>query len=245
MQLVLSKNNSAMRCIALVAVLLGMVASATPSLAAGPAGQARGAGRVVEQGDRVLAPFASVVFCMHQPDQCMDTGGADIVTLDRARRAEMTGVNHGFNHSIEPKSDAPGADVWSVDVKQGDCEDYALTKRKHLLALGWSSRALLIAVARTLSGEGHAVLIARTSDGDLVLDNRTDRIKDWRSTDLQWVMVQSDQAPRKWLSMEAAQIAPMMVSQQSFAPATAELISSRKGHTQTRKHRDTKETSNP
>jgi predicted transglutaminase-like cysteine proteinase len=178
--------------------------------------------RIVE-GDRKLAPFASVVFCMQQPDQCKDTGGGEIVELDAAHRAQLIGVNRSVNRSIRPVNDPTGSDVWSVDVTEGDCEDYALTKRGHLIALGWSSRALRIAVARTSSGEGHAVLIAKTSDGDLVLDNRTGRIKDWRSTDLHWVMFQSARSPQQWVSLGRAGPAPTVVSQAAQAPATAEI----------------------
>jgi predicted transglutaminase-like cysteine proteinase len=219
------KNKVAARFVAPLGVVLSIVAMPAVSLAAGPAGQARGIGgavtRIIE-GDRALAPFASVVFCVQQPDQCKDTGGADIVMLDAAHKAELVSVNASVNRSIRPVNDPAGTDVWSVDVTEGDCEDYALTKRKHLLALGWSSRALRIAVARTSSGEGHAVLIAKTSEGDLVLDNRTGRIKDWRSTDLHWVMFQSERGPQQWVSLNTGRPTPMLVSD-TEAPATAKI----------------------
>lgn len=219
------KNKVAARFVAPLGVLLSVVATPAASFAAGPAGQARGMGGAVTrilEGDRALAPFASVVFCVQQPDQCKDTGGADIVMLDAAHKAELASVNASVNRSIRPVNDPAGTDVWSVDVAQGDCEDFALTKRKHLLALGWSSRALRIAVARTSSGEGHAVLIAKTSEGDLVLDNRTSRIKDWRSTDLHWVMFQSERGPQQWVSLDTGRPTPLMVAE-TQAPATAKI----------------------
>ena len=92
-------------------------------------------------------------------------------------------------------------DVWQVGVAAGDCEEFALTKRRNLIALGWPSRALRIAVARTGSGEGHAVLVVKSSRGDLVLDNRTDEIKPWTQTDLRWVKIQSGDNPRLWYTM--------------------------------------------
>ena len=220
------KNKVAARFVAPLGIVLSVIAVPTVSYAVGPASQARGMGSAVArilEGDRALAPFASVVFCMQQPDQCKDTGGADIVTLDATRKAELVSVNSSVNRSIRPVNDAPGTDIWSVDVAAGDCEDYALTKRKHLLALGWSSRALRIAVARTSSGEGHAVLIAKTSEGDLVLDNRTGRIKDWRSTDLHWVMFQSEQGPQQWVSLSTGRLNPMMASVAENAPSTAKI----------------------
>ena len=89
-------------------------------------------------------------------------------------------------------------DVWKVNVRSGDCEDFALTKRSRLMAMGWSSRAMRIATAYTPSGEGHAVLVVRTDKGDLVLDNRKSSIKNWRDTDLRWDKIQSDTDPYVW-----------------------------------------------
>jgi len=167
----------------------------------GPSGFAKDLGsdivRMLEQ-ERTLAPFASVVFCMKTPDQCRKVGGPDTMALDMERGAQLFKVNSAVNRSIRPVNDRSGTDDWEVDVKSGDCEDFALTKRKQLIDLGWSSASLRIAVALTSGGEGHAVLIAKTSVGDLVLDNRTGAIKDWRNTDLRFLMVQSRENPKQW-----------------------------------------------
>jgi len=49
----------------------------------------------------------------------------------------------------------------------GDCEDYALLKRKLLLQAARPRPALLITVARDRNGDGHAVLtVKRQSQGD-------------------------------------------------------------------------------
>lgn len=226
------KNKVAARFVAPVGIFLTLGTMPTVSFAAGAAGQARGMGSAVThiiEGERTLAPFASVVFCVQQPDQCKDTGGADIVTLDANHKAELISVNASVNRSIRPVNDPAGTDVWSVDVTEGDCEDYALTKRKHLMALGWSSRALRIAVATTFSGEGHAVLIARTSEGDMVLDNRTSRIKDWRSTDLHWVMFQSERGVQQWVRLNTGRETPTLVSYREVAPPTAKIVKPKSG----------------
>ncbi|WP_257623434.1 transglutaminase-like cysteine peptidase [Rhizobium sp. B21/90] len=224
---VMLKTKVALCFAAPLGIFLSVLTMPAVSHAAGPAGQAKGIGAAVThilEGDRALAPFASVVFCLQQPDQCKDTGGANVVMLDDVHRRQLTDVNSSVNRAIRPVNDPAGTDVWSVDVAQGDCEDFALTKRKHLLALGWSSRALRIAVARTSAGEGHAVLIAKTSEGDLVLDNRTSRIKDWRSTDLRWIMFQSENGPQQWVGLKTGRPTPMMVSKTVEAPATAKII---------------------
>lgn len=197
-----------------IAAFIGLLTLAPSTLlAAGVGGYARDLGTDVKRiadGEFTLAPLASVAFCMKNADQCRDTGGG-VVELTDARQAELFGVNSRVNGSIRPKNDSPAADVWSVDVSTGDCEDYALTKRKRLLELGWPSRALRMAVATTPSGEGHAVLVVRTSKGDLVLDNRTSQVKDWTRTDLFWLKMQSSN-PEIWVSMQSRPIRPVLVS---------------------------------
>lgn len=156
--------------------------------------------RIVER-ENALAPIASVSFCIKRPEQCRNTGGPEVLKLTPDRETELLNINLAVNKSISPKKDATGADTWDVDVSSGDCEDYALTKRRHLIALGWSSASLRIAVALTATGEGHAVLIARTSKGDLILDNRTGEIKDWKRTDLRILKIQTKENPKRWVNV--------------------------------------------
>lgn len=150
-----------------------------------------------------LAPFAHVKFCNSNPADCRQGRGEAVVELTAARDSQLKRVNSAVNRSIRPINDrqGTGGDIWEVDVSEGDCEDFALTKRRRLVELGWSPRALRIAVAYTRSGEGHAVLVVSTSNGDLVLDNRTSQIKKWHRTDLRWVKIQSGDNPRRWFQI--------------------------------------------
>jgi predicted transglutaminase-like cysteine proteinase len=114
---------------------------------------------------------------------------------------QLKNVNSTVNRTMIGRNDSSSelnGDVWKVNVRSGDCEDFALTKRSRLIAMGWSSRALRIATAYTPSGEGHAVLVVRTDRGDLVLDNRKSSIKNWRDTDLRWDKIQSGTDPYVW-----------------------------------------------
>ncbi|MBB3595728.1 putative transglutaminase-like cysteine proteinase [Rhizobium sp. BK529] len=160
--------------------------------------------KYIQVRKRTMAPFAHVMFCARQPQECEAKGGAAVVALSTYADKQLRAVNASVNRSIVPRNDASGKvsdDVWEVNVKSGDCEDFALTKRDHLIAMGWSSKALRIAVARTPYGEGHAVLVVKTNVGDLVLDNRTNAIKTWDKTDLNWVMIQSADDPRVWYEL--------------------------------------------
>ncbi|MEV4609863.1 transglutaminase-like cysteine peptidase [Neorhizobium sp. LMR1-1-1.1] len=143
-----------------------------------------------------LAPFAFVRFCKDNRSNC-DVGRGDAeVTLTPTLRAELLRINSTVNRTIVPKNDDD--DVWAQDVTAGDCEDFALTKRHQLIKAGWPTRSLRIAVAKTRAGEGHAVLVVRTSEGDLVLDNRTSAVRTWNQTDLNWIKIQSGDNPRLW-----------------------------------------------
>lgn len=151
-----------------------------------------------------LAPMAHVLLCLERPAECQATGPANaVVALTRDVRAELIQVNRAVNRQIRPRHDKAGpmGDVWSVSPAKGDCEDYALTKRHMLIARGWPSSALRIAVARTARGEGHAVLVVRTSEGDLVLDNRTTALRSWDKTGLRWIKIQSAGNPKQWMSL--------------------------------------------
>ncbi len=148
-----------------------------------------------------LAPFAFVRFCRDNRTDCEVSPGDAMINLDPSLRAELTRINAEVNGSIRPQYDNGTADTWSVSVSAGDCEDYALTKRRTLIAAGWPAPSLRIAVAKTGAGEGHAVLVVKTSQGDLVLDNRTNMIRPWNRTDLRWEKIQSGDNPRLWFDI--------------------------------------------
>lgn len=188
------------------AAALTLMAGAQSAYALGPVNLARGLNQnsgvqylVARQA--TLAPFAFVKFCRSNPADCSSSGGASIAHLTTERERVLRRVNAQINRSIRPTNEIGRNDVWQADVASGDCEDFALTKRRKLISLGWSPRTLRIAVARTASGEGHAVLVVKTSKGDLVLDNRTSAIKRWQRTDLNWVKIQSAENPRRWYSL--------------------------------------------
>ena len=203
-----SKRGKKMFKHALVtAVTLASLFAVQTAQAAGPAGIARGlkaapAFSYISEKRRTTAPFAHVMFCAQNPSECEARGGASEISLNEFANRQLRSVNASVNRSIRPVNDSQDqGDVWQVNVKSGDCEDFALTKRDHLIAMGWSPKALRIAVTKTPYGEGHAVLVVKTDQGDLVLDNRTNAIKGWKDTDLRWLMIQSGDNPRVWYEL--------------------------------------------
>ncbi|WP_313606858.1 transglutaminase-like cysteine peptidase [Rhizobium sp.] len=186
-----------------VALLVSSSLGAGSAFASPAAGLARPL-RVAPQSQFIkaskfaLAPFAFVRFCKDNGGSCEAGSGDAEVSLTPALRAELLRINSTVNRTIIAQSDDDDNDVWAQDVIAGDCEDFALTKRHRLVKAGWPTRSLRIAVAKTRNGEGHAVLVVRTSEGDLVLDNRTSAVRTWNQTDLKWIKIQSGDDPRLW-----------------------------------------------
>jgi len=109
-------------------------------------------------------------------------------------------VQAAINAAIVPRDDP--AHRWDYPTDgTGDCNRYALAKRRELIARGWPRETVLLATAITETGEGHLVLVARTVRGDLVLDNRLTPVADWSVLPYRWVSIQSPQSPVPWLSV--------------------------------------------
>ena len=167
----------------------------------------RGAAMTIGSLTRGPAPHAA--FCRAFPGECRVSGGVvDRVALTPERLRELGDVNAQVNSSVREVPDAVHygrEDVWALPLDgQGDCEDFALMKRKLLIERGWPSSVLLITIVRTPSGEGHAVLTAATSAGDLVLDNRRGSIEPWSQTGYLFFMRQSGSDPRSWVNVDLA-----------------------------------------
>jgi len=157
--------------------------------------------RMDSQG-RAFPPPAFNAFCARETRLCSTSGGSKVVTLTAAKMAELKSVNTSVNRRITEKSDdkAAGggtADEWRLPTSTGDCEDFAILKKHELLKRGWPSAALLLTVARS-GGVGHVVLAVRTDKGDLVLDNRTNAVKDWRKAPYRYFARQSQSQHGKW-----------------------------------------------
>jgi predicted transglutaminase-like cysteine proteinase len=158
-------------------------------------------------------PVAFWRFCEEYTGDCQGRRSVDArFEATPALLAELAETNLGVNRSIEPVTDLElygVSDYWTLPLTgKGDCEDYALLKRHMLIEAGWPSSALLMTVVRDEKGDGHAVLTARTSKGDLILDNKLDEILLWSKTSYQFVMRQSYLDPKSWVALDPAQSAP-------------------------------------
>lgn len=156
----------------------------------------------------VLGPFAYTHFCLRYADDCREHGHAfrrpRPVVLTDARLKELAQINQKVNRSIIPHAyiNDTSYDTWRIAPAQGDCNDYAVTKRHELLARGWPSRSVLLAEVVTTWGEHHLVLVVRTDKQDLVLDNLNANIKTWSKTPYQWVRIESPTYRSLWSTIK-------------------------------------------
>jgi predicted transglutaminase-like cysteine proteinase len=160
-------------------------------------------------GSAVLPPIGHTRFCLQYPDDCA-TDEIDLphkaITLTPARWIELNKVNDEVNRNIiavvTPGNGA--TEQWLISPAAGDCKDYAVTKRHQLLALGWPSGSLLLAEVIVPDGEHHLVLVARTRDVDLVLDNLNGTIRPVGMTyrQYQWVRSETAENPKLWARVE-------------------------------------------
>ncbi|MFO1184074.1 MAG: transglutaminase-like cysteine peptidase [Bauldia sp.] len=162
---------------------------------------------------RTSQPIGHYEFCQdHQAECSVRTASPKPVKLTQTLWNELTGVNDAVNDTVTPKTDLELYGVeerWAYPAAFGDCEDYALLKRRMLIDKGWPAAELLMTVVRQRNGDGHAVLTVRTDRGDLVLDNLEARILVWVDTDYQFVKRQSEFDSGQWMAISDGRAPPV------------------------------------
>jgi len=160
------------------------------------------AGAPIPTGGPVIPPAGFIGFCIHHLRDCAGRSRAAVapVAMSASRWRQIDEVQGDVNASIRPRKMDPRAWTYATDGA-GDCNTFALTKRRELIELGWPAQNLLLVTAVTERGEGHLVLVAHTDQGDLALDNRVTRVVDWSRLPYRWISIQSQESPTKWLSI--------------------------------------------
>lgn len=149
-------------------------------------------------------PVGYIDFCRNFGGECRARGDDRPVQLTEERWRELQEITTVVNRAVQPVTDLEyyqRDEVWTLPEAFGDCEDYVLLKRKRLVDRGWPTGALLVTVVFDEVGDGHAVLLARTTLGDFVLDNKTDKVRRWYETAYRYVKRQSVNDPNNWVSV--------------------------------------------
>lgn len=110
-------------------------------------------------------------------------------------------VNFEVNTSIIYKADLDHygvPDYWTIPIRYGDCEDYALLKRKRLLKLGINSTLMICYDENNVK---HMVLIVDNK----VLDNKRYAIYDMKDLRYKWIMKYEN---GRWQDMKGKTLPP-------------------------------------
>jgi predicted transglutaminase-like cysteine proteinase len=166
----------------------------------------------IVEASPTLAPFQHVRFCLRYPSDCKsDPTENKRIDLNEQNLELLKRVNHSVNRYINPRPKSYGpylGEGWTIAPEMGDCNDYAVTKRHQLLESGLPSKALRLSVVKTASGVGHLVLVVVTTKGDIVLDDLTEVIRPWQSTDYHWLKIQSAADSKFWYEIKGPAIGP-------------------------------------
>ncbi|HUI21017.1 MAG TPA: transglutaminase-like cysteine peptidase [Methylocella sp.] len=189
----------------------------TPSLAAAPRSSNTPMASSALIGGETTTPYGWAEFCRRYAGEC-DAGvlpALDITLTPKAMK-EIEWVNTWVNAHVKSVSDMDHwgvIDQWDYPTDgKGDCEDYALFKRKILLLEGFPRQALLMTVAKDAHNEGHAVLTVKTDAGEFILDNLNDEVKSWDRTGYRFVKRQAQFDQNVWLQIGDPTAAPDYVS---------------------------------
>jgi predicted transglutaminase-like cysteine proteinase len=197
----------------LASSLVGLGVAASASAAPGLAGVS-----YAPVGGPVSVPYGWADFCRRYVGEC-DGGPLAPLDVNLTPRAmkEIERVDRWVNVHVKPVSDMEHwgvIDQWDYPADgQGDCEDYALFKRKILMNEGFPRQALLMTVVKDEHNEGHAILTVKTNAGDFVLDNLNDEVKHWDRTGYRFVKRQSQTDQNVWLQIGDPTATPDYVSQ--------------------------------
>lgn len=190
------------------AVVLGILATPHTALAdpAKPLRPQDNASSFMRIFGPTLPPYGFVRFCESAPGECRQGPLEETrFNANPARMRQLDEINRYVNKVIEPATDMEiygETERWAIPTTRGDCEDYALLKRKLLIERGWPASSLLMTVVRDEKGEGHAILTARVAQGDFILDNKNDDVRIWHKVRYAFVMRQSYIDPRVWVSLD-------------------------------------------
>ncbi|MBE0414820.1 transglutaminase-like cysteine peptidase [Yoonia sp.] len=156
----------------------------------------------------VAAPAGATDLCTTYRWAC---ARADVAVQISAEQLAFAAVlNRQINRDVRSISDQTQyrrPEHWALPTSRGgDCEDFALLKKKKLIEAGVNPQNLLVATVLDRDRNAHAVLVIRTPQGDYVLDNLHNRILHWQSTGYTFLRMQNPDNPVEWTAVLAGGI---------------------------------------
>jgi predicted transglutaminase-like cysteine proteinase len=139
-----------------------------------------------------------VQFCNDNPSHplCTNETENNPIHISPELWTELNSIQENVNSNHAYENDKSGKEIgddWRIlgDGEAGDCEDFALTKIDELIDAGWPVGNLQMATCYTETGGYHAVVLIRTANmGNLILDNRFEKVRKQDSLEYRWHMYQ-------------------------------------------------------
>ncbi|UPK10290.1 transglutaminase-like cysteine peptidase [Bradyrhizobium sp. 155] len=154
----------------------------------------------------VVPPLSFTLFCTKYPEDCQEQQDLRITGFrSRGQRwRELNQINSIVNSSIASESLLVSRNdyEWQIFPYDGNCGDYAVTKRHLLLQAGWPTSSLLLAeVVIRNTGEHHLILLVREGRVSFVLDNLSGAVVQLNEASDQYVFLrtQSGLNPQLWM----------------------------------------------
>jgi predicted transglutaminase-like cysteine proteinase len=189
------KQNNAKKRLLTAAMAFGLVVIPYQTANAGNR-------NIMRIGQFTSQPIGHYDYCRTQLADCsIKSNNTNPVKLNKARWSEMVNANARANNTVIPVTDQEyygTEELWALPNAYGDCEDFALMKRKELMSKGWPASSLLVTVVRQRNGEGHAVLTVRTDKADFILDNLNTEIRVWNKTEYTYLKRQAASHSGRW-----------------------------------------------
>ncbi|MBO6814499.1 MAG: transglutaminase-like cysteine peptidase [Rhizobiaceae bacterium] len=190
-----------MKFFSLAAILLSFstVAASANALHLNP--QQPGSEANMQTFGKTSIPIGYIGYCTRYQERCSVREQPKKVKLTRKAWQKLTSVNWEVNSKIEPVTDMDNfgiEELWTYPMSKGDCEDYALLKRKTLQEQGFPLSSLLVTVVYDANGGGHAVLTVVTDKGDFILDNQEAKVLRWQDAELTYLKRQAADNPNVW-----------------------------------------------
>lgn len=147
------------------------------------------------------APNGAQKICQTYAWACAKWGTGSLESS--AEMALVHDVNRRVNATTPALSDEKQyrrSEFWSLPTSAGgDCEDFALLKKRELVRMGVDPRRLLLATVLDRRRVPHAVLVYRSDKGDLLLDNLTNKVLGWRKSGYVFLRMQNPDRPDQWV----------------------------------------------
>ncbi|MHA6267832.1 transglutaminase-like cysteine peptidase [uncultured Aliiroseovarius sp.] len=152
---------------------------------------------------RTAAPPGAQNLCRSYNWACAKSRASKAVTSAQIKLAHAINLQvNRTTRSVEDSQQYGVAERWTIPSKRGgDCEDYALAKKRALVSKGIDPQRLLIATVLDRKRNSHAVLVFRTDKGDMILDNMTNKIRSWKETRYVFLRMQDPNSPSRWVNV--------------------------------------------